>query len=104
MAPEFKDVDGETLDAFLSDAALELNPETWGTKFEAASVYLAAHNLALAKRGIQGFAGGGPVSSQGGTSVGFGTSEGEPLKATPYGFQLLRLRRGAMVGPLTSRD
>lgn len=50
--PEFKLIGDEMVKAFMADAALELDANVLGTKYDAAQGYLAAHKLALSPAGV----------------------------------------------------
>lgn len=49
--PEFADTDADLVNAKLVEAGNELDSEMWGTNFDAAQGYLAAHKLALSPMG-----------------------------------------------------
>lgn len=50
--PEFVRIGDEMIKAFLADAALELDANVLGNKYDAAQGYLAAHKLALSPAGV----------------------------------------------------
>lgn len=51
VSPEFELVPDEMISATLAEAALEISPLVWGTKWDAGHRYLTAHKLALSPYG-----------------------------------------------------
>lgn len=100
--PDFRYESDEDVDGALADAALELDPLAFGAQYEKAACYLAAHMLAFAKRGVEGGAGAGPVTSQGVGTAGFASSPMDDLESTPWGRQFKRLRRRTQLGIMTT--
>lgn len=62
IAPEFATVSDSDVQAFLDDAALQLNASIWGAKRDLAHKYLAAHLLGTARPDLAMAA--GPVQSE----------------------------------------
>jgi hypothetical protein len=49
--PEFEDTEAKLLEMALSEAQSEMNRNYWGELFDVASLYLAAHKLAISPMG-----------------------------------------------------
>lgn len=97
IAPELASVGVTSQNAILADVALRLNAARWGTRYDMASKYMAAHLGTLTLRGGNGPSGNvvgesvGSVSRQYESSSPMGT---DPLwDKTTYGRQYRQLLR-----------
>lgn len=102
IAPELADVSGADIEAFLSDAALELNAAVWGKLYDRAHALVAAHLTAQANASTVGTAAGpvasesvGPVSSS--YSSMTGSASAGLWGTTRFGVEYQRLLR--LLGP-----
>jgi hypothetical protein len=92
IAPELADLDEDVQDAILADVALELDADAWGTHFDMASKYLAAHKASMRGRG----GAGAQVTSEsvGQVSRSYAVSgSGTDLDSTSYGQDFDRLAK-----------
>jgi hypothetical protein len=101
LAGEFGKMNPAKIDRFIGYAVTLLGADaasTFGDKLGLAVVYLAAHMLAVDKRGQLGYHGAGRVTSQSKDAVGFApqllnvAESDEALRATAYGMQFLSIR------------
>lgn len=49
--PEFVSASNEMVSAYLTSAALEMNEDIWGDRYDEGQAYLAAHKMALSPSG-----------------------------------------------------
>lgn len=101
LAGEFAKENPDKLDRFIGYAVDQLGSDAssvWGDKLVYGVVYLAAHMLAINRRGVLGHLGSNRVTSQTTESIGFApqllnvAESDEALRATPYGMQFLSIR------------
>lgn len=101
LASEFAKVDPNKLDRFIGYAVDQLGSDAssvWGDKLVYGVVFLAAHMLAIDKRGQLGHLGSSRVTSQTSDSIGYApqllnvAESDEALRATSYGMQFLSIR------------
>jgi hypothetical protein len=102
LGPEFKERADSVIQTFLDIAALKMDPDVWGDKYNFGMAYLAAHLMAMSRReGI----GGSVVREQvGEISQSFSSpiSDGrhDQYLATSYGAEFLSLRNSVVITPL----
>jgi hypothetical protein len=94
IAPELSGVADDTWDALIADAALQMNVDVWGTRYNLGAKYLVAHLATLTTRRGSPLVSSqtvGPVSVS--YAVGTPTDGGSDLESTPYGREYRRLAR-----------
>lgn len=93
-AKEFADLEDAEVERAITDAALQINRNVWGTKADLATIYLAAHLLSLANPSLVTVA--GPVQSEkvGDVSRTYAvaTVSAQGLAMSRWGQEYLRLR------------
>lgn len=95
VAPELASVATATQNAILADVAAQLVAAQWGSRYDVACTYLAAHLGTLSKSGGQGVA--GPVTSE--TVGSVSRSYAAPavsesgMGSTSYGREYERLKK-----------
>lgn len=100
--PEFEGVTDDRITLAIEDAGLEVDSGKWGALYTKGVAHLAAHFLALdaaePERGVA------PLSAMtvDGVSMTYDTSKNpnDPLAATRYGQEFIRLRRKIGAGGL----
>ena len=114
IAPEFASpFPTATIQTFINDAVLSVNPEAWGERIDLGVKYLTAHNLTISFP--DGSTGGGSGSSgaiksekAGGLSVTYesapassgASSSDQMLSATKYGKRYATLKGETPGGPM----
>ena len=105
VAPELSTVQDSTIELFIGEATGDLNPRYFRDKLDRAIKYLAAH-MSYTNSGISKDVTGSEISSKkvGDLAVSYKTSsKGEnPLMATRWGKEYLRIRRSCSTGPILS--
>ena len=100
--PEFKEVDYEKIDLFLSDAEMEVSQSRWGKLYQRGVLALTAHLLRLSLWTTEG--GGG--ASAGELSVSYAvptlTGTDADYQLTAYGQEYLRLRKLVGIGVMVA--
>ena len=101
--PEFANVETSTIQLAINDAALSVNRDVFGVKADLATIYMAAHLLALSSPSNS--KAGGRITSEkvgdlartyaGGSEIG----KSDPLAETKYGIEFLRIRRSVVTSP-----
>lgn len=104
-APELSTVAEAEVAAALADAALQVNPTTFGTRTDLAVLLIAAHHLAMAHpesvTATVVSESVGPISTTYATSVAGRAADLSPYGETSYGRRyLLLLRQVSAVGPM----
>lgn len=108
--PEFNSEGDASIQLFLDLAAEQVNESAWGsgTLLVGGQCYLAAHMLALKRRGESG-SGGAVISSKVGDLQrtyadvsAQGGSSSDVYKSTPYGATFLIMRRQVLVTPMVT--
>lgn len=108
LAPEFSAVDTTIKTDFITQAAAQLSPVVWGSKYQMGLVRLAAHWLTLRARALAGSGGGGggsagPVKREkagdleieyasSASSTAAGSYSTSPYGTTSHGMEYLVLR------------
>ena len=107
--PEFREVDYERIDLFLSDAEMEISSARWGRLYQRGVLALTAHLLRLSLWTTEG--GGGAnrnIASEnaGELSVSYAapvlTGTDADYQLTAYGQEYLRLRRLVGIGVMVA--
>lgn len=100
IAPEFCSLNGSDIQTFIDDAELMVSIDCFGNVAEMAIKYLAAHMLALSKRGSIG----GEITSKavGSLSIGFSSSsDSDGFGVTSYGRMYDKIRRSRVLNMRT---
>ena len=105
--PAFASLTEATVQKWLDRAALEMNPDVWGTLYDEGHMFLAAHKMVCMSvlPGVSASAGAVKSKSVGPVSVTYATSDGgsvsdNDLERTAYGRQHKAMRATLLLGPL----
>jgi len=101
IAPEFATKDDSVVQVFLDRAALYLSESVFGTLYDTAVLYLAAHMMTITFRG-SGDAGKIVKKKVGDIEVQYSNNSAkgaaETLSETSYGREFMRIRRTKVIG------
>ena len=105
LFPEFATEDDVRVEMFISIATQSVSPAVFLGLTDPATAYLAAHYLAMSKRGSIGASGAVTSSSVGDLARSYASPDASldaELSGTPYGIQYLWFRRQILITPMVT--